>query len=93
MQCRIVPNSVTTSGDEIHLQRELCNSAMEVMSAARAALVEIASQSQTIRVRVSCDQEDWPDIIRDSFEDLIGDTFGCLPEAIDRAAREQIYDL
>lgn len=52
-----------------------------------------ARQRQNMRVRVSCDQEDWPDIIRDSFEDLNGDTFGCLPDVIERAAREQFHDL
>lgn len=88
-----VSNLVDVSRDEIHLQTELYKSAMDVMSKARAALVEIARQSQNVRAQVSCDQEDWPDIIRDSFNDLSGDTFGCLPDAIDRAAREQIYDL
>ena len=79
--------------DEIQLQSELHKSAMEVLSEAEEALVEIARQSQRVRVLVSCDQEDWPGIIVDCLHDLSGDTFGCLPDAIDRATRKRIYDL
>ncbi len=79
--------------DEIQLQSELHKSAMDVLSEAEEALVEIARQSQRVRVLVSCDQEDWPAIIVDSLHDLSGDTFGCLPDAIDRATRKRVYDL
>ena len=77
-----------TAREEISLQDEIHREALAIVDAARASLSDLARRSQEIRSFVSCDQEDWPTIVRDCLEDMMGDTFGCLPDAIERANRE-----
>ena len=74
--------------DEISRQDDIHREALAIIDATRTSLHNLAHQSQQIRSIVSCDQEDWPAIIRDHLEDMLGDTFGCLPDAIERARRE-----
>ena len=80
--------SVRNPWEEIDLQDEIHREALAIIEAAQSTLRDLARRSQELRSCVSCDQEDWPGIVRDCFEDMVGDTFGCLPDAIDRAARE-----
>ena len=77
-----------TPGEEISHQDDIHREAVAIVDAARTSLNDLARRSQEIRSCVSCDQEDWPGIVRDYLEDMMGDTFGCLPNAIERAARE-----
>lgn len=77
-----------TPREEIILQDDIHREALAIIDSARASLNDLARRSQEIRSFVSCDQEDWPTIIRDCLEDMTGDTFGCLPDAIERAARD-----
>lgn len=74
--------------EEISRQDDIHREALAIIDAARTSLHDLARRSQEIRSFVSCDQEDWPTIIRDCLEDMMGDTFGCLPDAIERARRE-----
>jgi hypothetical protein len=74
--------------DEVARQQEVFETAMGVIEAARATLLELAAGSAGHSRHVVCDQEDWRAIIEDCLDDMAGDTFACLPEAIARAKRE-----
>jgi hypothetical protein len=74
--------------DEVARQREIHDAALAVVEAARHALMVLATRSRAHRRHVSCDQEDWARTIADCLDDMVGDTFGCLPQAIARAQRE-----
>ena len=76
--------------NEIERQQAIYDAACTIMETAGNALELLAKRSQFHRSEVSADQEDWPQIIRDQLNDMMGDTFGCLPEAIDRARRERV---
>lgn len=74
-------------GCELSLQREIHRTALEIAESARNDLVALARRSRRISARVCCDQEEWPAIIADCVDDMLGDTFDCLPDAIARARR------
>lgn len=82
------PSSALDPWDEIARQQEIHDAALAVAEAARQSLIALAARSQAHRHLVSCDQDDWGATIADSFTDLVGDTFGCLPRAISRAKRD-----
>lgn len=77
--------------DEIARQQEIYDAAMALVETAREALVHLACRSRRHRRLVSCDQDDWHAIIADGFDDMVGDSFGCLPQAIARARRDLAY--
>ena len=74
--------------EEIARQEEIKKAAWEIMSAAEAALIELAKRSEEHRSHVNADQADWVQTITDVFADLDGDTFGGITQAIESAKRE-----
>ena len=83
-----LPSIARDPWDEVARQQDIHDAAMTIVDTARRALLVLANRSRAHRRMVTCDQEDWGTTITDGFDDLVGDTFGCLPEAIARARRE-----
>lgn len=73
--------------DEIERQQAIYHAAKNILEATENALIKLAVQSQDHRSVVNADQEDWPIDISGFLEDLTNETFGCLPQAIERARR------
>ena len=74
--------------DEIERQQAISDAAHDIIRNAENALIKLATQSQDHRSVVNADQDDWLLIITASLQDMVNDTFGCLPKAIARAKRE-----
>ena len=73
---------------EIAHQDAIHAAACAVIDECRDRLLELAAASRQHAGHVSCDQEDWAQTIRDALDDLMADSFGCLPRAIAGARRE-----
>lgn len=78
--------------DEIARQQAVYDAAVAAAECLRDILCRLAERSRLCSRHVRCDQEDWTGIIGDALDDMIGDTFACLPEAVARARREAVAD-
>jgi hypothetical protein len=74
--------------DEIKRQEAILNCASALTAAYLDAMTALAERSRFHASHVTADQDGWSDEWRITISDLFGDTFGCLPKAIERAKRE-----
>lgn len=74
--------------DEIDRQQAVHEAAIAIAELARDLLCGLADRSRAYSRYVRCDQEDWSGIIADTLDDMVGETFACLPDAVARARRE-----
>lgn len=78
----LCPYAEIAHHDAIH------SAACAVVEECGERLLELAAASRQHAGHVSCDQEDWAQTIRDALDDLMAESFGCLPRAIAEARRE-----
>ena len=74
--------------DEIERAEAIKKAAWAIMSSAEQTLTKLAIRLEDNRSVIHADQADWPVTIAEVFEDLDGNTFGCLTRKIDEAKAE-----